>query len=135
MHYKADELFAQLAEHCGKYQSDNSLLNAYLQQEQQERVEIRHSPKELNNNAVVSYERGKHEEALSFFSQAFRIMPKNANIALNLLQVMLDTKHRSLTSINTQLLSKAVETVKHAKLDNEQQKRFAKLEPLISAAL
>ncbi|WP_372769230.1 response regulator [Pseudoalteromonas sp.] len=133
MHYKANQLFTQLAEHCEKYKNDNTSLNAYLKQERQERDEIRYSPKELNNNAVLSYEKGKYEEALSFFTQAFRVMPKNTNIALNLLQVMLDNKHP--TSINKELISRCFETVTNAKLDNEQQARLEKLMPLIKSVL
>ncbi|WP_100913647.1 response regulator [Pseudoalteromonas spongiae] len=135
MHHKANQLFAKLTEHCGKYQSDNAPLNAYLKQEQQERDEIRHSPKELNNNAVHSYEKGKYEEALNYFTQAFRIMPKNANIALNLLQVMLDTKHPGSQSLNKAMISRCMDTINNAKLDAEQQARLDKLKPMIQSAL
>ncbi|MCF6456268.1 response regulator [Pseudoalteromonas sp. MMG024] len=135
MHHKANQLFAKLTEHCGKYQSDNAALNAYLKQEQQERDEIRHSPKELNNNAVHSYEKGKYEEALNYFTQAFRIMPKNANIALNLLQVMLDTKHPGSQSLNKAMISRCMDTINNAKLDAEQQARLDKLKPMIQSVL
>ncbi|MEC8326900.1 MAG: response regulator [Pseudomonadota bacterium] len=135
MHHKANQLFAKLTEHCGKYQSDNAPLNAYLKQEQQERDEIRHSPKELNNNAVHSYEKGKYEEALNYFTQAFRIMPKNANIALNLLQVMLDTKHPGSQSLNKAMISRCMDTINNAKLDAEQQARLDKLKPMIQSVL
>ena len=135
MHHKANQLFAKLTEHCGKYQSDNAPLNAYLKQEQQERDEIRHSPKELNNNAVHSYEKGKYEEALNYFTQAFRIMPKNANIALNLLQVMLDTKHPGSQSLNKAMISRCMDTINSAKLDAEQQARLDKLKPMINSVI
>lgn len=135
MHHKANQLFAKLTEHCGKYQSDNAPLNAYLKQEQQERDEIRHSPKELNNNAVHSYEKGKYEEALNYFTQAFRIMPKNANIALNLLQVMLDTKHPGSQSLNKAMISRCMDTINNAKLDAEQQARLDKLKPMINSVI
>lgn len=135
MHHKANQLFAKLTEHCGKYQSDNAALNAYLKQEQQERDEIRHSPKELNNNAVHSYEKGKYEEALNYFTQAFRIMPKNANIALNLLQVMLDTKHPGSQSLNKAMISRCMDTINNAKLDADQQARLDKLKPMIQSVL
>lgn len=135
MHHKANQLFAKLTEHCGKYQSDNAALNAYLKQELQERDEIRHSPKELNNNAVHSYEKGKYEEALNYFTQAFRIMPKNANIALNLLQVMLDTKHPGSQSLNKAMISRCMDTINNAKLDAEQQARLDKLKPMIQSVL
>lgn len=135
MHHKANQLFAKLTEHCGKYQSDNAALNAYLKQEQQERDEIRHSPKELNNNAVHSYEKGKYEEALNYFTQAFRIMPKNPNIALNLLQVMLDTKHPGSQSLNKAMISRCMDTINNAKLDAEQQARLDKLKPMIQSVL
>lgn len=135
MHHKANQLFAKLTEHCGKYQSDNAALNAYLKQEQQERDEIRYSPKELNNNAVHSYEKGKYEEALNYFTQAFRIMPKNPNIALNLLQVMLDTKHPSSQSLNKAMISRCMDTINNAKLDAEQQARLDKLKPMINSVI
>ena len=135
MHHKANQLFAKLTEHCGKYQSDNAPLNAYIKQEQQARDEIRHSPKELNNNAVHSYEKGKYEEALNYFTQAFRIMPKNTNIALNLLQVMLDTKHPGSQSLNKAMISRCMDTINNAKLDAEQQARLDKLKPMINSVI
>ena len=87
----------------------------------------------LTGKGKVLTSLGKYEEALSFFTQAFRIMPKNANIALNLLQVMLDNKHP--TSINKELISRCYETVQSAKLDNEQQARLEKLKPMIKSVL
>lgn len=133
MHSQANELFEKLISHCEQYQSDDIALNAYLKQEQLEREEIRYSPKELNNNAVHSYEKGKHEEALDFFKQAFRVMPKNANIALNFLQVMLDPKQNASHSISKELISNCYETVKNAQLDDDKQRRLEKLMPQIEA--
>ena len=135
MHYKADQLFNQLKDHCEKHQEDDAALLTYLKQEQQERNDIRYSPKELNNNAVKNYEKGHYEEALSFFTQAFRIMPKNANIALNLLQTLFDPRHMQQQTMNKSLVEKCYEIVENAELDNEQTKRLKSIEPKIKSLL
>lgn len=125
-HHKASLLFDKINQHCLQYKVDDKTLLAYISQEKQERNEIKHGPRELNNNAVEQYQRGQFPKAIETFSQAFRVMPKNASIALNLLQSMLNAS-KSGESLNSALINKCKKTIESEKLDDEQQQRFDKL--------
>lgn len=125
-HHKASLLFDKINQHCLQYKVDDKTLLAYISQEKQERNEIKHGPRELNNNAVEQYQRGQFPKAIETFSQAFRVMPKNASIALNLLQSMLNAS-KSGESLNSALINKCKKTIESENLDDEQQQRFDKL--------
>ena len=80
--------FEKIGQHC-KTQPTDPYLHTYLLQEQQERAELTTAPRELNNIAVMHYQHGNWQAALTAFEHAFRLLPRNAGIALNLLQSML----------------------------------------------
>jgi thioredoxin-like negative regulator of GroEL len=84
-------------------------------------------PKELNNHAVTQFNQGRIDVALEAFTQAFRIMPKNASIALNLMQCLLDKNQRAENTINTPLLKKCFELLNNVDLDADQKERLGKL--------
>jgi hypothetical protein len=65
--------------------------------------------------------------ALEAFSQAFRIMPKNASIALNLLQCLFDDNKKNAQSFNLIAAKKCYTLLSTASLDTEQQQRFNKI--------
>jgi DNA-binding response OmpR family regulator len=125
-HHKSGVLFDKINQHCLNYRVEDTTLLAYISQEKQERDEIKHGPRELNNNAVAQYQKGQFSKAIETFSQAFRVMPKNASIALNLLQSMLNAS-KSGESLNSSLIDKCKKTIESEKLDDEQQQRFNKL--------
>ncbi|WP_091991970.1 response regulator [Pseudoalteromonas denitrificans] len=131
-HYKASILFEKINAHCLKYKLDDSTLIAYVSQERQERDEIKHGPRELNNNAVEQYQKGQFPKAIETFSQAFRVMPKNASIALNLLQSMINAAPGG-ESLNSALIEKCKKAIEAEKLDTEQQQRFDKLKEQLSS--
>ncbi|KKO45660.1 response regulator [Arsukibacterium ikkense] len=121
------ELFAQISRHCQQQLAD-PLFNAYLQQEQQERLAMRLGPRELNNNAVTLYKHGNWQEAFEAFKLAFTVMPKNAGIALNLWQTLL-TSPRPLCAPSTKqsLLQLCQQLIEHSTLKPEQQERYSQL--------
>ncbi len=123
---KSKALFAKITEHCKKHSQDETLLY-YLEQEQKERQDITLGPKDLNNQAVELYQRGQYSAALAAFNDAFRIMPNNISIALNLLQTMLDAQKQGATTINSTLVKRAVATISKHDLQQEQAERFAKI--------
>jgi len=125
-HHKAGVLFNKINQHCMKYKLGDATLLAYISQEKQERDEIKQGPRELNNNAVEQYQKGQFPKAIETFSQAFRVMPKNASIALNLLQSILNAS-KSGESLNSTLIEKCKKTIESENLDDEQQQRFDKL--------
>ena len=89
----------------------------------------------LNNIAVTQFQRGELDKALTTFRQAFTVMPKNAAIALNLLQTtaaeIRDNTARH-TPENKQIIFKCMETLEAATLSDEQDKRYRRVKATIS---
>ncbi|OUL59814.1 response regulator [Pseudoalteromonas ulvae] len=125
-HQRSSVLFEKIAEHCAKYPSKDETFMAYLDQEKQERNDIKYGPRELNNNAVQQYQKGKYQQAVDTFTQAFRIMPRNQSIALNLLQCILNASHNG-QSFNSELINKCKKTIEASRLDNDQRIRYDKI--------
>ncbi|ATC94160.1 response regulator [Pseudoalteromonas tunicata] len=125
-HQRASELFEKIAEHCAKYPVKDSTFIAYISQEKQEREDIKHGPRELNNTAVKQYQSGKYQQAVETFSQAFRVMPRNQSIALNLLQCILNAS-RSGQTFNSELIGRCTKTIENSRLDNDQRVRYDKI--------
>lgn len=124
-HHKAQALFTQIIAHCDKHaKTTDPTTVKYLQQQQNERKEITMGPRELNNHAVNQFNRGQIEVAVEAFTQAFRIMPKNASIALNLLQCLVDSCGKKGQTFNSNLAGRCVKTLKEAKLEPDQDNRF-----------
>ncbi|WP_372628085.1 response regulator [Arsukibacterium sp.] len=121
------ELFRQISNHCQRQLVD-PLFTSYLQQEQQERQAMRLGPRELNNNAVTMYKQGNWQESFDAFTLAFKVMPKNAGIALNLWQTLL-TSPRSLCapSLKQRLLDQCQLLIENSILKPEQQQRYQQL--------
>lgn len=126
--HKAQALFGQIIEHCERHQSqEDPVMMHYLQQQHDERKDITMGPKELNNHAVKQFNKGQLDVALEAFSQAFRVMPKNASIALNLLQCLADATGKKGITFNTNLAKKCLKVLQNSDLDPDQEVRFDKL--------
>ena len=121
--------FDQIALYCQQQQPD-PYLGSYLQQERQERAELSTAPRELNNLAVMHFSHGNWQAALAAFSHAFRLLPKNAGIALNLLQSLVTTGNTAQGNDKTQrlaLIQSCLRTIEKGKLTPEQSRRFEQL--------
>ncbi len=119
--------FDKIAKHCAEQNTDPFLIS-YLQQERLERAELSTPPRELNNIAVMHYQHGNHQAALAAFQHAFRLLPKNAGIALNLLQSILTAPLGSIDPVSKKKLLKATLAAIHqGKLHPEQSRRFEQL--------
>ncbi|MCG9759665.1 MULTISPECIES: response regulator [Pseudoalteromonas] len=133
LNHKAQELFSQVIAHCERHNSSaDPVTMHYLYQQQQEKKEITMGPRELNNHAVTQFNKGHYETALEAFTQAFRIMPKNSGIALNLLQCMSDSCAKSGSTFNSNLAKRCTTLLNQSELDSEQQIRFGKLKAKLS---
>lgn len=130
---ESEAVFAQI-----KQQSHNKqlppLLSNYIATEQQLRSEIKESPQVLNNKAVSYFKRGNFTHALDSFNLAFKLMPKNPSIALNLMQSAIESnlihldKKRLLVMVN-----KCRQALNKAELNEEQQNRYNKLNEMLLA--
>jgi DNA-binding response OmpR family regulator len=121
------EWFSRISNFCQQHQTD-PYLQTYLKQEQQERAELPTAPRELNNIAVMHFDHGNWQAALAAFRHAFRLLPNNAGIALNLLQclLMMPTSQKP-ADLGPELFQKCRRTVEQGKLQPEQQRRFEQL--------
>ena len=121
------QLFSRISQYCREQQPE-PLMAAYVAQEQQERAAMAQGPRELNNNAVHLYQHGNWQEAFNAFALAFKVMPKNAGIALNLWQTLL-TSPRPLCSAEQQqqLLLQCQQLIEQSLLKGEQQQRYQQL--------
>ncbi len=119
--------FDRIVEFCHDQAAD-PYLSSYLQQEQQERAELSTAPRELNNIAVRHYQQGNWQLALTAFEHAFRLLPKNVGIALNLWQSLLTAPEGAVTQRDRlQLELQCERLIDQAILSAEQQQRVAKL--------
>ena len=126
-HNKAQMLFNQIITHCERHPSvSDPVYVRYIQQQQTERRDIKMGPKELNNHAVSHFNKGQLNVALEAFTQAFRVMPKNASIALNLLQCLFDNNGQG-QSFNLVLAKKCYRLLSKHTLEDEQAARFEKI--------
>ena len=120
-------LFNRISQYCRQQQPEPAFA-AYLMQEQQERSAMAHGPRELNNNAVRLYQHGNWQAALGAFEHAFRLLPRNAGIALNLLQSMLTAPTGAIDPVKRSRLQQAcLRAIDQGKLNPEQQRRFEQL--------
>lgn len=126
-----DEAVELLEETPKAFDTDDTngkILAKFLTQETQEKRDIPFSPRQLNNIAVQLYNQKQIEAALQAFKDALKLMPKNARIALNLLQVLVEQKQREhLIESQQALYWKAIEVINQNKLDSQQQVRYETL--------
>ena len=129
---RAQAILEQIEFRCKSHSDQGEIFLHYIHQEIQEKSTIKCSSRELNNTAVNYYRKGDIENALTSFTQAFTIMPKNASIALNLLQIIA-AKSTSLgaTKMSNQLVKKCIKTVENSVLSEEQQKRYHKVRSVL----
>ncbi|WP_026374527.1 response regulator [Aestuariibacter salexigens] len=121
---------------CKSDPNQGDLFLHYVQQEKQEKDEIRQSPRELNNTAVTHYEQGNVDSALEVFSKAFTIMPKNPSIALNLLQaIAVKAKERRLPSNTKAVINQCIKTIEDGSLNQDQEQRYQKVRAVLTESM
>lgn len=119
--------FEKIGQYC-QTQPTDPYLHAYLLQEQQERAELTTAPRELNNIAVMHYQHGNWQAALTAFEHAFRLLPRNAGIALNLLQSMVTAPAGAIDPVKrSRLQHSCLRAIELGKLNPEQTRRLEQL--------
>ncbi|WP_199611384.1 response regulator [Flocculibacter collagenilyticus] len=127
-HDKSKQLFERIEEYCLSTQTGSNGLTEYIQQEKQQREEITETPKELNNKAVNLYSHGKYNEAFNAFLLAFKVMPKNTSICLNLLQTICDAPNINVNAEDVHhLIERCINVIDDVGLNDEQTLRYNKL--------
>lgn len=120
---------------CLQDATQNQLLIRFVQRERSEKSDIRLHPKALNNQAVTQYQRGDITAALTTLRQAFRVMPKNPAIAINLLQALLASKKTQPTNMAmySDVITSCQNVIENNALTDEQKKRYARIKALLAA--
>ena len=119
----------------------NDVINAYIAQQKHDKEQIEFPPRALNNQAVAAFREQQFSEALSILQQAFRLMPKNPAIALNLLQATLHqlSHNANAATVSWVMLKKWIAecqtAIENSPLSEEQQTRYQRLQVAMSATL
>ena len=132
---ESERVFNDLSIYCQLTKSD-LVTSQYISEERQLRIDIKESPKELNNKAVGFFKHGNYAHALDSFELAFKLMPKSPAIALNLMQSAIES---NLINFDRDKLMGTVEKCKKAisvsKLNSEQLNRYDKLNEMLEVKL
>lgn len=130
-HRDSELLFDAIATAC-EHQEPNAVFSQYIKNEKQLRIEIKDSPKQLNNRAVGFFQRGDFQGAFNAFKAAFKVMPRNPSIALNLMQSIIE--HTGITNDSAEavnLINRCQNVIRQTKLSDDQQQRFEKLNEML----
>ena len=133
MHEQCQQAIEIISQRVAQKSNPDTLYQSYLQKEKQQKQAIRHTPKELNNQAVDFYRMGDNQQALVAFGKAFSVMPKNTSIALNLLQVLsIRGQSQTLDQDEKALVKKCLYTIENGQLSMEQKDRYLKIKTYLS---
>lgn len=130
-HTQSQQLFEDLVNYSQLSDSDPILMQ-YINEEQQLRIEIKESPKELNNKAVGYFQIGKYRRALQSFEMAYKLMPRNPSIALNLMQTVIESDSYFIDDQRLMaLISDCKNTIANSQLNVGQRERYDKLNEML----
>ncbi|MCY7295236.1 response regulator [Alteromonas sp. a30] len=133
LHSQSQSLMDEIERRCQEEDKQSELFLQYIQKEKKQRREITQSPRDLNNSAVQHYQKGDLENALKTFRQAFTVMPKNASIALNLLQtIAIQAQENAIPDSSKAVIQHCFKTIAEGELSDEQQIRFEKIKNFLN---
>lgn len=112
------------------------VLAEYLEQESNERKDIRYSPKELGEMASTHYKNKRYRPAYDLLQQAAQLSPNNINIVISLLKVLaILSEEEGLTPEENQNVSQCLETLGKVVLSENQQAKLDEYNARINKAL
>lgn len=98
-----------------------SVTSEYIKQETKEREEIHFTPKKLNSMAVAFFKKKKMQPALKSLEQALQLSPKNINLSISLLKVILAiSRTDGLDKDHKTLAQNTIELVRNSQLNDTQ---------------
>ena len=134
LHERSQAVLEQVEERYKNNSEQSELFLHYINQEIAEKSTIKFSSKELNSSAISYFQKGDIDNAMDIFTQALTIMPKNAYIALNLMQAISTKAEKSgVTTTSNPMLRKCIKTVENSKLNDAQQERYHKIRTTLDA--
>jgi tetratricopeptide (TPR) repeat protein len=134
LHERSQAVLEQIEERCKNNSEQSEIFLHYINQEKEEKSSIKFSSKELNNTAVGYFQKGDIDNAMEGFTKAFTIMPKNASIALNLMQAISSkAANLGVASVSDPVLKKCIKTIENSTLNEAQQERYHKIRTTLDA--
>jgi CheY-like chemotaxis protein len=134
LHERSQAVLQQIEERCKDDPNQSQIFLHYINQEKEEKSTIKFSSKDLNNTAVGYFQNGEIDNAMEVFTQAFAIMPKNASIALNLMQaISSQSANLGVVNLSDPILKKCIKTIENSKLNDIQQERYHKIRTILDA--
>lgn len=136
LHNQSQQIMEEIEKRCQESTGQSDLFMQYVSKEKKERIAIKHTPRELNNNAVEQYQRGDINAALKTFRQAFTVMPKNPSIALNLLQTLaVRSRENGLPEMAKGMVRQCIYTIENGEINEEQRDRYLKVKNFLEEAV
>jgi CheY-like chemotaxis protein len=130
------EVLDEIELRCQRNPEQGELFLRYIKQEKKEKTAIRQTPKELNNSAVDYYQKGELDSAMRSFRQAFTLMPKNASIALNLLQaIVMKAKEQGISEHANTVVKRCINTIENGQLNEEQEQRYLRVKSFLQEVI
>lgn len=119
----------------------DEIIAAYIAQQKHDKEDIAFPSRTLNEKAVKAFREQQFSEALVILQQAFRLMPKNPAIALNLLQATLHqlTHNANAATVSWVKLKRWIEecqsAIESSTLSEEQHNRYQRLQVAMATTL
>ncbi|MBD3585076.1 hypothetical protein HHX48_04930 [Salinimonas sp. HHU 13199] len=120
---------------------NDEIISAYIAQQKHDKEDIAFPSRALNDRAVRAFREQQFSEALVILQQAFRLMPKNPAIALNLLQATLHqlTHNANAATVSWVKLKRWIDecqsAIESSTLNEEQHIRYQRLQVAMAATL
>jgi DNA-binding response OmpR family regulator len=129
-------LLDQMKSDVGHDSFTGKVLAEYLEQESNERQDIRYSPKELGDMASSHYKNKRYKPAYDLLCQASQLSPNNVNITISLLKVLaILAEVEGLSDEETQSVANCLETLEGVTLSEGQQSKLDGYNERIDKAL
>lgn len=130
------QLLDQMKDDMGDNSFTGKVLTEYLEQESQERQDIRYSPKELGEMASSHYKNKRYKPAYNLLCQAAQLTPNNTNISISLLKVLaIMAEETGLIEEESQAAKKLMESLEGVSLSESNQQKLSEYDERISNAL
>ncbi|MEP1552150.1 MAG: response regulator [Paraglaciecola sp.] len=122
---KSMQILDRMKDEVAQDSFTGKVLTAYLEQESEERENIRYNPKELGEMASSHYKNKRYKPAYNFLCQAEQLSPQNKNILISILKVLAILAEESgLSNTESSHADKCFEYLLECELTEGQQTHF-----------
>ncbi|WP_199610845.1 tetratricopeptide repeat-containing response regulator [Flocculibacter collagenilyticus] len=119
---KSDEYMAQLENISDKDDLLSSTLTLLINKEKESHEELRENIRNLNNQGLTAYQNGSFQTAMTHFKEAFKYMPSNSSLALNLVQSIVKAGATDTESVK--LAKRCADIIEKSELSESNTRRY-----------